>query len=132
MTMEYTHYTTIYSMLQALAAGAVWGLYYDVFRLLRRMIHFSGFSVALQDVFFWLTSAVYIFFVCVRLNNGYIRIYFVIFALVGWGIYFATLGRVAFAVFDKIIGFLRRIFEKVKAGILSLLAKIYIKIRGKK
>ena len=59
--MEYTHYTTLFSMLQALTAGLFWGVYYDVFRILRRMIHFHRLSVAFQDLFFWITSAVFIF-----------------------------------------------------------------------
>lgn len=126
--MVYTYYTSIYSMIQALLTGIVWGVYYDAFRLLRRMIHFTRVSVALQDIIFWLTSAVGIFFVCVRFNNGFIRIYFVLFAIVGWVLYFFTIGRAAFAVFDLVIGVLWRIFEKTKNRIMSIMAKIYIKI----
>ena len=131
MMMEYTYYTDLYSMLQALAAGVVMGAYYDVFRFLRRIVHFEKFSVALQDFLFWMTSAVFIFFVCVKLNNGYIRIYFVLFAMIGWGIYFATLGRMMFAFFDLIIQFLNRIYEKIKKWIIAILSKIYIKFKGK-
>ena len=119
-------------MLQALAAGIVMGVYYDVFRLLRRIVHFSRISVALQDIVFWLSSAVFIFFVCVRLNNGYIRIYFVIFALAGWGLYFATLGRLIFAFFDVIIKALRCVFENVKNHIISVFAKSYTIVNRKK
>lgn len=126
--MEYTHYTTLYSMLQALLAGIVWGVYYDVFRILRRMVSFDRFSVALQDILFWLTSAIYIFFVCLHLNNGFIRIYFVVFAFIGWAIYFATLGRFVFAVLDFFIKIFGRIFAKAKNRILADLTKIYIKI----
>ena len=129
--MEYTHYTDISSMLQALAAGVIWGLYYDVFRLLRRLIRFSRVSVAVQDLIFWLTSAVYIFFVCIKLNNGFIRIYFVFFALIGWVIYFATVGRIAFVIFDPIISFMCRIFAKLKKPIISVMTKLYLIMKGK-
>ena len=75
--MEYTHITDLVSLLQALLVGVGMGVYYDVFRLRRRIFQFRWLSVALQDVIFWVTSAVAVFFVCVRWNGGYIRIYFV-------------------------------------------------------
>ena len=62
--MEYTYYTDLNSMLQALAAGIIMGVYYDIFRFARRLFHFSNFSVIIQDIIFWLSSAIYIFFVC--------------------------------------------------------------------
>ena len=127
--MEYTYYTDLLSMIQALAAGAFMGVYYDAFRFLRRIVHFSSISVALQDLFFWLSSAVYLFFVCVRLNNGYIRIYFVLFAFMGWGVYFATFGRVMFVVFDFMIKILKRFFRMIKKHITRQAIKIYINSR---
>ncbi|MBQ9901657.1 MAG: spore cortex biosynthesis protein YabQ [Clostridia bacterium] len=129
--MEYTHYTDLHSMLQALAAGVLMGLYYDVFRLMRRLTHFDRISVAIQDIFFWLTSAVYLFFVCVRLNNGYIRIYFIFFALTGWGIYYATVGRIAFAILDVILKLLGRVLKSVRKVFFSAAKKIYIIAKGK-
>lgn len=129
--MEYTHYTDLTSMLQALAAGVLMGVYYDVFRLLRRMIHFDRISVALQDIFFWMTSAVYIFFVCIRLNNGYIRIYFILFAMIGWGIYYATAGRLLFLVFDCIIKVFSKILNGIRKFLISQAEKIYINARRK-
>lgn len=127
--MEYTHYTDLTSMLQALAAGVLMGVYYDVFRLMRRMIRFDRISVALQDIFFWMTSAVYVFFVCVRLNNGYIRIYFILFAIIGWGFYYATVGRLIFAVFDCIINVIRKLLNGIRKILLSIAEKLYINMR---
>ena len=128
--MEYTYYTDLNSMLQAIVAGVLMGVYYDAFRLVRRMVRFDRISVALQDLLFWMTSAVYLFFVCIRLNNGYIRIYFILFALTGWGIYYATVGRFVFVVFDFIIRLIHRWTARMKKGLLSVARQIYIKIRN--
>lgn len=128
--MEYIYHTTVCSMLQALVAGAVWGVYYDVFRMLRRLIGFSRVSIALQDVFFWLTSAFCLFFVCIQLNNGFIRIYFILFAFVGWGIYFATLGKMISVIFGCIADFVGRIFEIVRTCVMSGMAKIYLTLKS--
>ena len=115
--------TTIASMLQALAAGLVMGVYYDVFRLLRRIIRFQRFWVAVQDMIFWLSSAIGLFFVCIALNNGFIRIYFILLALGGWGLYYLVAGRCVFAVIDWIIKFFRRTIRRMKTGFSTILDK---------
>ena len=122
--MEYTFYTDLWSMLQAVAAGLIMGVYYDVFRVLRRFISFCNLSVAIQDILFWITSAVYVFFVCVRLNNGYIRIYFVCFSLLGWAIYYFTFGKLMFLVFDSIAKKVGCIYENIKNRIMKKSVKI--------
>lgn len=116
-------------MLQALAAGVVMGIYYDLFRILRRLFRFSALSVAIQDILFWLTASVPFFFVCLKCNGGFIRIYFVFFALLGWFCYFMTAGKLIFLLFDKIICFFRRVFDTNKANSLKKIEMFYTKIR---
>ncbi len=125
--MEYLQITDIFSMLQALLTGAIMGVYYDIFRFARRVFKFSSFSVAMQDIIFWITSAVPIFFICIRLNGGYFRIYFIIFTLLGWFIYFKTLGRLIFIVFDRIINAFHRVIATFRRGIIKIGEKILLK-----
>lgn len=125
--MEYLHITDIFSMIQALLTGAVIGIYYDVFRFVRRIFRFSSFSVAIQDIVFWITSAVLVFFICIKLNGGYLRIYFIIFALAGWFIYFRTVGKLIFIVFDLIINTFRRVFATLRREIIKIGEKILSK-----
>lgn len=128
--MEYTHITNLVSMLQALLVGVGMGVYYDCFRFWRRMIQCRWPSVALQDLVFWLTSAVAVFFICIRWNGGYIRIYFVFFVMCGWMLYFFTAGKIAFFVLDLILNFTNRIFKIVQNKIIQSFEKIN-KIRFK-
>ena len=72
----------------------------------------------------------WIFFVCVKLNNGYIRIYFVVFALIGWGVYFFTLGKIIFIIFDFIIKILRSFYYKIKKRITLSTVAILIKTKS--
>lgn len=125
--MQYLEITDIFSMLQALLTGAVMGVYYDIFRFVRRIFKFSAFSVAVQDIFFWVTSAVPVFFICIKLNGGYLRIYFIIFTLVGWFIYFKTIGKLIFIVFDRIINIIRRIFAIFRRRIIKIGEKVLLK-----
>lgn len=127
--MEYTYVTGVASMLQALLAGVAMGIYYDVFRFLRRIFKFDDLSVALQDLLFWITSAVFIFFICLKLNSGFIRIYFVIFTMIGWLCYFMTAGKMIFKIFDGIIKIFNRIFDTIQRKIISISERIYLKIR---
>ena len=71
--MEYTHITNLVSMLQALLVGVGMGVYYDCFRFWRRMIQCRWPSVALQDLVFWLTSAVAVFFICIRAASHLVK-----------------------------------------------------------
>ncbi|MGN0475208.1 MAG: spore cortex biosynthesis protein YabQ [Acutalibacteraceae bacterium] len=98
-----------------------------MFRFVRRIFKFSAFSVAVQDIFFWLTSAVPVFFICIKLNGGYLRIYFIIFTLVGWFIYFKTIGKLIFIVFDRIINIIRRIFAIFRRRIIKIGEKVLLK-----
>lgn len=125
--MEYLEITDIFSMLQALLTGVLMGIYYDIFRFVRRIFKFSTFSVALQDIFFWITSAVPVFFICIKLNGGYLRIYFIIFTLAGWFIYFKTIGKLVFIVFDRIINLIRRTFATFRRGIIRIGEKMLLK-----
>lgn len=125
--MEYLEITDIFSMLQALLTGVLMGIYYDIFRFVRRIFKFSTFSVALQDIFFWITSAVPVFFICIKLNGGYLRIYFIIFTLAGWFIYFKTIGKLVFIVFDRIINLIRRTFATFRRGIIRIGEKLLLK-----
>ena len=121
--MEYTHVTTVYSFLQAIIAGFAIGIYYDLFRLLRRLIKCKKNWVDIQDIFFWISSAVCLFFICISLNNGFIRIYFILSALIGWGIYYSIIGRFLFGIIDWLLKILRKLIARIKNFILHYSTK---------
>lgn len=128
--MNYLELTGIFSLFQALLTGIALGLYYDLFRFVRRIRTFTTLAVAMQDLFFWTTSAIAVFFICITLNNGYIRIYFVFLAFLGWIVHYLTVGKMIFAVFDFLINILLKILNKCKSRLIKLLGNIYLKIIG--
>lgn len=81
-------------VLKALLLGCCVGLYYDFWRLLRMMRDFSRLSVFLQDMIFWLTSAVFVFFAVIKINAGFVRLYFITLIFVAWLLYYFTVGNV--------------------------------------
>ena len=120
---------------QALAVGAALGLYYDIFRILRRLFKFGYAAVVAQDIFFWVTSAIGVFFATIWFSGGVLRIYFVAASLVGWGIYAATAGVLLMFFVDKTIkmltvvwnGFKKKILCPIKNKLLGQLKKLQLK-----
>ena len=94
---------------KALLVGAALGIYYDLFRILRRVFHFGYAMILGQDLLFWLTSAVGVFFGSVVVYEGQLRILFALAALAGWGIYTATAGALVMTVVDFVLSILRRV-----------------------
>ena len=130
--MNYSYITDGLSLLQALLAGIAMGLYYDVFRLLRRFFRFGWMSVVWQDLFFWVTSAVALYFRCVACNEGYLRLYFVIIAVLGWGVYDFTAGRLLFVLIDRMARHYNRISDTFRHRVMKKMIEICIKILHKK
>lgn len=92
---------------QMLLVGAAMGVYYDFFRVLRRVFRFGYTSVLAQDVFFFVTSAIAGFFVCIHISGGRMRAAYVLAMLAGWAVYAFTAGAVVMFALDRVIGALR-------------------------
>jgi len=88
---------------QALLTGVAMGIYYDLFRIIRRIFACSYATIIAQDLFFWVTSAIGVFYFCIWCTGGILRVIFVLAALAGWGIYAATAGAVLLALVDRAI-----------------------------
>lgn len=96
---------------KALLVGVALGIYYDLFRILRRVFHFGYAMILGQDLLFWLTGAVGVFFGSVVVYEGQLRILFVLAVFGGWGIYAATAGTLVITVVDFLLRVLRRVFR---------------------
>lgn len=112
---------------QALLVGVIMGIYYDLFRIIRRIIPCGYASIVAQDVFFWVTSAIGVFFACIWCTGGTLRIIFVLAVLLGWGAYAATVGAVLIRTVELVmrgIGLvLHRIENKILIPVLVRLKK---------
>ncbi len=135
----------------ALLTGAVLGGYYDLFRILRRVFPFGYAMILGQDILFWLSSAVGVFFGSMVVYQGQLRLLFVCAALAGWGIYAATVGSLVMSVADGIISVIKKLcavlfrrvlsplfnrmrsaFEKIQSRNMLVIIKIKSKFRKKK
>ena len=85
-----------------LLAGAAMGVFYDVFRVIRRLFRLSSSMVLAQDVFFFCVSAVFVFFTGITVSGGRMRLSYALTALAGWLLYAMSAGTLVMFIADKI------------------------------
>ena len=111
----------------AFLMGAVISIVYDLLRIFRRVISHGNFWIGVEDLIFWMWTAVWTFSVLYRENDGNLRMYTMLFMAVGMILYHVTISEPAVEVLGKI---LKRIFRIILYPLKLL--KIYIIFFGKK
>jgi len=109
--------------LKALATGVVLVFVYDWLRIIRRIIPHGNIWIAIEDFLFWMGSAIVIFSMLFRENDGYLRGFSLGGVALGMILYLACLSR--FVV--KGISF---IMNKVLFVLLRPLAWLLKRLKG--
>lgn len=78
---------------QFLALGAAITFLYDILRIFRRVIRHGSLLLSLEDLLFWTGCAVSVFYLLYQENNGTLRWFAVMGAMLGMLIYKAAIGR---------------------------------------
>lgn len=112
--------------------GGIILLFYDCFRVLRRLIPHNSVAIAIQDLFFWIVTGFSIFALLYRYNNGSIRGY----CILGMGLGMLFYGMVISPFFMKInltIGtFIKKSLRKCKKRLIMVCKKRGIHRKSKK
>lgn len=99
-------------------SGAVIGVAYDIFRTFRLIVPHNSWLVATEDILFLALYGVFISAFSSAAARGELRFYFIIGNLIGFVLYFVTLGSVVIRTLRKlftVIGTaLRWLFRPVK------------------
>lgn len=107
----------VYIFLAMVLLGVSGGLLFDIFRIIRKMVHMNAVWVAVTDFIFWIFFSVLVFGGLLYFNNASLRWYeFLGFGL-GGVIYFSALSSHIIKIFMKIIS----IFIKIIGNILKIL-----------
>ena len=80
-------------LLKAFATGAVLMLVYDLLRIVRKLLPHGVFLISLEDFLFWISSAVIIFAMLFRENDGYLRAFSIGGVILGMAVYALTISR---------------------------------------
>lgn len=105
------------------AAGAIFGIYYDIFRTLRLTIPHHSFFVFAEDVIFLATYGIFLSSFASAEARGELRGYYVLGGIIGFTLYFFTVGKF-------VMSFMRKIMSILK-GFLNILLKPTLKIWSK-
>lgn len=115
--MKLSNMDVLSVMLQIALLGFFLGFVYDIAKALRPAGKNGERALAIFDIVFWALSALVVFLFAMAKTDGEIRVYFLLFALLGAVLYRLTLGRLISAAAGKIRAFVGRILRKMKATI---------------
>ena len=97
----------------AFFSGALITIVYDVIRIFRRLISHGNFLIGVEDFLFWMWTALWIFSVLYRENDGNLRMYTLLFMAVGMIFYHKTLSGPLVGIFGKAIKKLKKVLSKI-------------------
>ena len=115
------------AFLYSLPLGAVLGVIYGIIALLRKTLNLKKGTVIALDITFMLLCAVSIFYFSLGFLDGYIRVYVIFGAGLGFFIYRLTIGRLLQRILNPILLWLKRIIVAIFTKI-KLIAKKLLKI----
>lgn len=117
----------------SLLLGAVLGIIYDFFRITRLAFIMPPLLVLLEDLLFFLLSSIILFNYLLESNHGQIRYFIFIGVVLGWVLYYFSLGRLLIGISAKIIAIVRRVLGIIFSPFYWILNKLEngLKISGK-
>lgn len=121
----------LYSMLIFIISGIFIGIFFDIFRILRKSFHTPDIITYIEDALFWIVTGLFLIFVIFNFTNGEIRIYNIIGLILGSILYMIFISKFFIKINVKIISIIKKVvISMVKILIIPInfLAKILQKI----
>lgn len=113
----------------SLGFGFLIGIFYDVLRLFRLLCSDSKKVFFVFDLVYTVAAAVATFLFLLTVTGGSVRAYVLLGELLGFLIYFVTLGTLLSTFFERIVAFLKRSFSKIATGSKHLFHRIFAPFR---
>lgn len=98
-----------YLFLIFLLNGIFIGITFDIFRILRKSFNTPNFITYIEDILFWIISALIVMYSLFVFNNGQFRAYIFIGILLGIAIYMLFFSKIIINISVKIILFIKKI-----------------------
>jgi len=103
----------LYSLLIFIISGITIGVFFDIFRILRKSFKTPDFITYIEDILFWIITGGFLLFILFTFENGQIRSYNVIGLTIGGIIYIFTISKYFIKYSVAIISFFKNIFCKI-------------------
>lgn len=107
--------------------GVLIGIVFDIFRILRKSFNTPNFVTYIEDVLFWIISALIILYSLFVFNNGQFRLYIFIGVFLGIAIYMLFFSKIIINISVKVISFVKEIISlifKILSYPLNILYKM--------
>jgi len=115
------------TFLLTVLAGFAFGLVYDGFRIFRKMLHHNSIITAIEDVLFWVLSALLLFTLLVHINFGQVRFFTFLGVALGIILYLYTLSRLVLPFGTKCAVAVRKTAGKAKRGLHTSAKRVKMK-----
>lgn len=103
----------LYSFCIYLISGMIIGVFFDIFRILRKSFHTPDFITYIEDILFWLFTGFFLLFILFKFSNGEIRIYNIIGLLIGCIFYLLSISKFFIKINVFIVTFIKNIVYKI-------------------
>ncbi len=122
--MDNTIAMQLYSLLIFTISGVAIGIFFDIFRILRKTFKTPDIITYIEDTIFWICTGIFFLFLLFKFNNGEIRNYVIIGIIMGIVIYILTISKYFIKINVSIINFLKKILLYPIKLICTILSKI--------
>ncbi len=98
--------------LTSIALGLGISMFYDFFRVLRKIKKYKNRDVYIQDFIFIASITIFAFYVYLHKSNGAIRIYYFIGMILGSSLYFMVFSKLVRDILNRIIILFIKVVKK--------------------
>lgn len=122
----------LYSLLIFTITGIIIGVFFDIFRILRRSFKTPDIITYIEDILFWIFTGIFFIMVLFKFNNGEIRSYVLLGLIFGIIIYMLFISKYFIKINIKIIEIIKKILSypiKIILKIIKPFSFIVINIR---
>lgn len=121
--------TQLYILSIFLISGILIGIFFDLFRILRKSFKTPDFITYIEDIIFWLLTGCFLLYLLFTFCNGEIRIYQIIGIIIGGITYFLTLSKYFIRINVKIVTIIKNVILWPLKQILKPISFLVINIR---
>lgn len=123
--------------------GFLIGIFFDIFRVLRKSFKTSDFITYIEDILFWIFTGLSLLYTIFKFNNGEIRLYIFLGIFLGISVYLLIFSKIFININVKIINIIKKIINIIivipikyiliflRRILLKPIAFIFINIRGR-
>ena len=83
----------LYTLFVFILSGAVIGILFDLFRILRKSFKTHDIITYIEDMLFWILTGLFLLYIIFKYSFGQLRIYMFVSLIIGIVIYFLTISK---------------------------------------